>query len=107
MLAKTSWKVTTRISEHQKKGSTVGKHLVECCGTAHYIEWEILDTTRGVEELMTMEAIYIKKLKPKLKTRNKFWGGNWHWSVSCNPINFIFEVQKIFMLVQVFVNHIT
>ena len=75
MLAKTSWNVTTRISEHQKINSTLGQHLVECCGTAHYIEWEILDANRGSEERMTMKAIYNKKLKPQLKTRNKFCGG--------------------------------
>ena len=71
MLAK---HVTTRISEHQKKDSAVGQHLVECCGTAHNIEWEILDTCRGVEKLMTIQAIYIKKLKPQLNTRDEYRG---------------------------------
>ena len=52
--------VTTRISEHQKKDSPVGQHLVECCGRTHNVKWEILDACRGVEKLMTIEAIYIK-----------------------------------------------
>ena len=53
----TSRHVTTRISEHQKKDSPVGKHLVECCGTTHNVKWEILDACRGVENLMAIEAI--------------------------------------------------
>ena len=48
------------------------QHLVEYCGTAHNIEWEILDTCRVVEKLMTIEAIYIKKLKPQLNTHDEY-----------------------------------
>ena len=46
----TSQLVTTRISEHQKKDPPVGQQFFEYCGTAHNIEWEILDTCRGVEK---------------------------------------------------------
>ena len=75
--------VTTRIPEHQKKNFPVGQQLVECCGTAHNFEWEILDTCRrGIEKLMTIEATYIKKLKPQLNKRNEYRGGNCHWSFS-------------------------
>ena len=42
--------------------------LVECSGTAYKIEWEILDAYCGVEKPLTKEAIFIKKLKPQLKT---------------------------------------
>ena len=52
----------------------MGKHLVECCGTAHNIGWEILDAFRGVENLMTIEAIYIKKLTLQLNTRDEYRG---------------------------------
>ena len=68
----TSRHVNTRISEHQKKDSPVGQHLVECCGTTHNVKREILDACRGVEKLMTIEAIYIKKLKPQLNTRDEY-----------------------------------
>ena len=73
-VGQTSRHVTTRISEHQKKGSPVGQHLVECFGTTHNVKWETLDACRGVEKLMTIEAIYIKKLKPQLNTRDEFRG---------------------------------
>ena len=69
MLAKPA---DTRISEHLKKDS--GQHLVECCGTTHNVKWEILDACRGVEKLMTIEAIYIKNLKPQLNTRDEYRG---------------------------------
>ena len=61
-VGQTSPHTTTRNSKHRMKDSPVGHHLVECCGTAHNTEWEILDACRGVEKLMTIEAIYIKKL---------------------------------------------
>ena len=59
-VGQTSRHVTTRISENQKKDSPVEQHLVECCGTAHNIEWEILDTCCVVEKLTTIEATYVK-----------------------------------------------
>ena len=73
-VGQTSRHVNTRISAHQKKDSPVGQQLVECCGTTHNVKWETLDACRGVEKLMTMEAIYIKKLKPQLNTRDKYRG---------------------------------
>ena len=71
-VGQTSRHVTTRISEHQKKDFPVGQHLVECCGRAHNIEWEIFDTCRGDEKLIIIEAIYIKKLKPQLITPDEY-----------------------------------
>ena len=50
-VGQTSRHVITRISEHQKKDSRFGQHLVECCGTTHSVKWEILDASRGVEKL--------------------------------------------------------
>ena len=56
----TSRHVTTRITEHQKKDSQVGQHLVECRGATNGIEWKILDASRTVEKVMIIEAIYIE-----------------------------------------------
>ena len=47
----------------KKKDPTVGQHLFECCGRANDIEWKILDAYRGAVKLMTIEAMYVKKLK--------------------------------------------
>ena len=49
----------------------MGQHLVECCGIAHKIESKVLDACRGVEILMTIEVICIKKLKPQIITRDE------------------------------------
>ena len=63
-VVQTSRYVTIRISEHQKD-------LVECCDSTNGIEWKILDASRTVEKLMTIEAILISKLKPALNTRDE------------------------------------
>ena len=54
------------------KDSQVGQHFVECNGSAKDIEWKILDACRRVEQLMTIEAIYITKLKPGISTRGEY-----------------------------------
>ena len=41
----------------------------------------ILDACRGVEELMMIEAIYIKKLKPQLNTRDEYRGAGIDYEV--------------------------
>ena len=51
-----------------KKNSTKGKHLVECYGTAHNIEWDVIDASCGFEKLKKIEAIYSKLLKPQRTT---------------------------------------
>ena len=68
----TSQHATARIPEHQMKDFHVGQHLVECCGTEHSFKWEILDACLDVEKLLTIEAIYIKKLKSQLNTRDGY-----------------------------------
>ena len=73
-VGQTSRHVTTRISEHQKKDSQVGQHLVEYCGATIDIEWKILDAGRTVVKLMTIEAININKLKPALYTLDEYRG---------------------------------
>ena len=57
-VGQTSRHVTLRISEHQRKGSLVGQHIVECSGSTNDIEWKILDACRTAEKLLTIEAIY-------------------------------------------------
>ena len=47
---------STRITEHQKKVSQVGQHLVECRGATNDIEWKIHDACRTVEKL-TVEKL--------------------------------------------------
>ena len=69
-VGQTSRHVTTKITEHQKKDSHVGQHLVACHGATNDIERKILDAFQTVEILMVVEAIYISMLKPALNTRD-------------------------------------
>ena len=73
-VGQTSRHVTTRISEHQKKDSQLGQHLVKCSDATNDIERKILDACRTVEKLMTIEAIYNSKLKPEQNTRYEWRG---------------------------------
>ena len=52
----------------KEKDFPLGQHLIECCGSAHKIEWDILNACLGVEKLNTIEAIYMKKAE----TANKY-----------------------------------
>ena len=52
----------------------MGQNLVECWGASNENEWKILDACRTVEKLMTIEAIYISKLKPALNTSDEYKG---------------------------------
>ena len=56
----TSQHVTTRFLECQIKDSLVGQRLVECWGTLHNPQWDILDANSGVEQLMTIDVINIR-----------------------------------------------
>ena len=70
-VAQTSRHVTNRFSEHHKKDSSVGQQLVECCGTAHNFESDILDACFGAKDLTKIETTYIKKPKLQLNTRDE------------------------------------
>ena len=72
MLGKQDAMLPQDTTENEKKDSQFGQHLVKCCGATHDTEWKILDACRTVEELMTIEAIYISKLKPALNSRNEY-----------------------------------
>ena len=48
----------------------------------------IIDSCRRVEKLRTIEAIYIKKLKPQLSTRDKYRGAG-------IDIEVLLQIQKV------------
>ena len=68
--------VITSISEHQKKISQVGQHLVKRRVSMNDNEWKYREACRTEEKLMTIEAIYISKLKAGLKTLDEFGDNN-------------------------------
>ena len=54
----------------------MGHHLVESCGATNNIKWKIMDACLTIEKLMSIESIYISKLKPALNKRDDNRGGN-------------------------------
>ena len=60
-----------KIAEYQKKDSQVGQNLTECCGATNDIEWKTLEACLTLEKLLTIEAIYISKLKMALNIRDE------------------------------------
>ena len=71
-VGQTSRNVTTKISEHQKKDSQMGQHLAECSGSTNDSEWKIQDACRTVVKFMTVEALYISKLKLALNIGDEY-----------------------------------
>ena len=63
-----------RCNEHSKVSTPVGKHFQECTGSTERVlnETKILNTCPSQSKLLTLEAIYIAKLKPSLNTREEF-----------------------------------
>ena len=67
MVLKVSCKGSNSINVgHNKQDNTsfyVGKHLIQCCGTAHNIELDLFDACCRVDKLRIFEATYFKKVE--------------------------------------------
>ena len=63
---------TTRVAEHAKADSPMGVHVIECKGDKTTFQWKILDQRSNKSKLMTLEALYIRTLKPASNTRNEY-----------------------------------
>ena len=65
-------RITTRVAEHAKAGSPIGVHAIEFNGDKTAFQWKILDQFSDQYKLMTLEALYIRTLKPAINTRNEY-----------------------------------
>ena len=63
-----------RCNEHAKESTPVGRHFKECTGSVKSVlkNTKILDSSFSLPRLLTLEAIYIAKLKPVLNNREEF-----------------------------------
>ena len=66
------WHITTRVAEHVMVDSPMGLYAIECNGAKTAFQWKILDQCSNQSKLMTLEALYIKTLKPVIDTRDKY-----------------------------------
>ena len=63
--------ITTDVAEHAKLDSPMGKHAIECNGDETAFQWQVYDQFGNQSRLMTLEALYIRTLKPAIRTRDK------------------------------------
>ena len=63
--------ITTRDAEHAKADSPMGVHAIECNGDKSAFQWKILDQCSNQSKLMTLEALYIRTLKPAINSRDE------------------------------------
>ena len=65
--------MTTRLYEHIHKAGPLKTHLQKCGTTLTGDNVEILhSTSRGESYLLTLEALYIRELKPDLNTKDEY-----------------------------------
>ena len=65
--------LTTRIKEHLRVTSPVGKHFKSRDAVMSLDDVVILSSThRYVDVLLTLEALYIRELKPSINTRDEY-----------------------------------
>ena len=64
----------TRVKEHRsRKKQTVYKHLEKCDTIKDDLEVNILcQTWQGETHLFTLEALFIRQLKPKINVKDEF-----------------------------------
>ena len=53
-------------------GLTDGVYAIECNGDKTAFQWKILDQCSNQSKLMTLEALYIRTLKPAINTRDEY-----------------------------------
>ena len=53
--------------------SPMGVNAIEFNGDKIAFQWKILDQCNNQLKLMTLEALYIRTLKPAIDTRDEYW----------------------------------
>ena len=71
-VGKTNRHFATRLSEHLKRTSPLGEHLLNCVGHTKDARSKIVDKTRFSDKLLSLKAIYIAQLDPQLNTREEY-----------------------------------
>ena len=66
--------LTTRSEEHRKEDTPVGQHIRQCGSESGKSEskWKIIDQASGSINLLTLEALHIRKERPAINKRVEF-----------------------------------
>ena len=70
-VGQTTRHLITRFKEHVGKRGLLKKHFEECDIVPSVDLLEVLGRARG-EKLLTLEALFISELKPKLNTKDEY-----------------------------------
>ena len=70
-VGQTARHLRTRLSEHRRPTAPVGGHLAECAGLDNF-QLKILGGSCGLVKLLTLEALFISRLKPDLNSRDEY-----------------------------------
>ena len=72
-VGQTTRHILNRIKEHSNKNAPVGNHFLKCHRTLTMNDVNILATSsRSAQYLMTLEALWIDKVKPNLNTKDEY-----------------------------------
>ena len=66
--------VATQVKQYRPKRLPVGQRLNQCGneGTVARMSWEVIDQANTNVKLLTLEALYISKERPRINTRDEF-----------------------------------
>ena len=72
-VGQTTRHLTTRLSEHKSRKGPVKEHFFQCKNQIDNDCISVLDTTTNSDSfLLTLEAIWIRDIKPKINTKDEF-----------------------------------
>ena len=71
-VGQTTRHLTTRLREHGRPRSKVGQHLLECNELIENVQFKIIDKSDNVPKLLTLEALHISRIKPRINTRDEY-----------------------------------
>ena len=71
-VGQTARHVITRLGEHRRKSSPLGRHFGECAVKTVEVTATVLDRYTNVNKLLTMEALYIARTRPILNRREEY-----------------------------------
>ena len=71
-IGQTTRHLSVRINEHSFKGTPVQTHFKGCSSKPSMDDVEVLDSANDLKMLLTLEALYIRRQKPELNTKEEF-----------------------------------
>ena len=71
-VGQTARHLTSRLTEHKRRTSPLGAHFSDCKGDPKSVNSQILDSCLDTNKLLTLEVLYIARLKPGLNQRDEY-----------------------------------